>query len=87
MEMLHDLKTQLRQMNSQERPDIMKMIKIEQQRLQFGQLERKKTDIRDHINSDNIIKHVHFLNLKQHKLKMKEINAKQVSPSMAAHNI
>ena len=64
-DMLRDMKSQLKEMNSKERPDIKKMIELEQQKLQNGQTDRKKTDIRELINSENIIKQVHFLNIKQ----------------------
>ena len=56
-------------------------------------MERVKTDLRDHVNSEAIVNHVHFMNQKQTRLKAKALERqvkaleKQLSPASDKLNI
>ena len=51
----------MKEMITQERPDINKMIEVEQRRQKLGHMERVKTDVRAHMSTEAIVKHVHFM--------------------------
>lgn len=51
-----EMQKQLKEISSVERPDIAKIIATEQNRKVVGQLNAQKIDLRQHMNSEVIIK-------------------------------